>query len=105
DSVTVCPVDTADSPAGSGTFASRGAIAEVGAIRSAAAILRDKLTAIAACLLEVSADDLELHEGHVGVRGVPDRSVSFAEIARVAYAPGALPAGVEPGLEASAPFD
>jgi carbon-monoxide dehydrogenase large subunit len=105
DSVTVCPVDTADSPAGSGTFASRGAIAEVGAVGRAAAILRDKITAIAARLLEASADDLELRDGHVGVRGVPDRRVSLAEIARIAYAPGALPAGVEPGIEATAPFD
>jgi carbon-monoxide dehydrogenase large subunit len=30
DSVTVCSVDTASSPAGSGTFASRGAVAQAG---------------------------------------------------------------------------
>jgi carbon-monoxide dehydrogenase large subunit len=105
DAVTVCPVDTLKSPLGSGTFASRGAVAEVGAVGRAAAILRGKLTAIAAHLLEASADDLELRDGHVGVRGVPDRRVSLAEIARVAYLPGASPACVGPDLEATAPFD
>jgi carbon-monoxide dehydrogenase large subunit len=41
------------------------------------------------------------------VRGFPERAVTLAEIARAAYAPvaGGLPAGLEPGLEATVYFD
>src|SRR5256886_13837407 len=44
--------------------------------------------------VEASVDDLVLEAGVVRVRGVPDRTVSLAEVARVA-----------PGLEAEARFD
>ena len=66
-----------------------------------------KLLAIAGALLEASPADLVLRDGRVTVRGMPDRGVSVAEVARLACAPppGGLPAGLEPGLEATQAFD
>src|SRR6185295_1983081 len=57
--------------------------------------------------MEVSADDLELRDGVVQVRGVPDRSMPLADVARVVTAPPpafVFPEGLEPGLEATRYF-
>ena len=106
EAVTVRQPDTDTSPAGNGTFASRGAVAQSGAAGAAAATVRRKLLAIAGGLLEASPADLLLQDGRVSVRGMPDRGVSVAEVARRASAPpGGLPEGMTPGLEATRPFD
>jgi len=107
EAVTVRQPDTESAPGGTGTFASRGAIAQSGAADAAAATVRHKLLAIAGARLEASPADLLLRDGRVSVRGMPDRGVSVAEVARLAWAPppGGLPAGMEPGLEATQSFD
>jgi len=105
DAVTVRQPDTDTTPGGTGTFASRGAIAQSGAADAAAGTVRRKLLAIAGALLEASPADLVLREGRVSVRGMPDRGVSVAEVARRALAPDALPPGMEPGLAATQSFD
>lgn len=107
DHVRVGPVDTVGAPVGTGTFASRGAVALAGAIDGATETLRKKLAVLAAHLLEASPADIELDRGRAFVRGVPDRAVALVELARHAYAPppGGLPEGIEPGLEARAAFD
>jgi carbon-monoxide dehydrogenase large subunit len=107
DRVEVMESDTNLAPAGTGTFASRGAIAQLGSVGGAAARVRGKLMALAAGLLEASPDDLVLRDGHVVVRGVPDRGVAVTELARLAHAPppGGLPGGLPPGLEATENFD
>jgi carbon-monoxide dehydrogenase large subunit len=88
--VRVVQPDTAASPPGTGTFASRGAVAMQGAAGAAAVTLRKRLLDLAGGLLEVSAADLELRDGRVSVRGMTDRGVELAEIARAAG-----PAGLE----------
>jgi aerobic carbon-monoxide dehydrogenase large subunit len=107
EAVTVRQPDTDTAPGGTGTFASRGAIAQSGAAGAAAATVRRKMLAIAARLLEASPADLLLREGRASVRGMPDRGVSVAEIARLACAPppGGPPPGTEPGLAATQSFD
>jgi carbon-monoxide dehydrogenase large subunit len=107
EAVTVRQPDTETAPGGTGTFASRGAIAQSGAADAAAGTVRRKLLTIAGGLLEASPADLLLRDGRVSVRGVPDRGVSVAEVARLACAPppGGLPPGMEPGLEATQCFD
>lgn len=107
DRVMVFQTDTQVSPPGSGTFASRGGIAQSGAAGGAAETLRKKIFRIAAGLLEASAADLEIRQGQVHVRGVPGRHVDVAEVARVAYSPprGGLPGDAEPGLVATQIFD
>jgi carbon-monoxide dehydrogenase large subunit len=82
EAVTVRQPDTAEAPAGTGTFASRGAVAQSGAADGAAATVRGALLAAAGELLEASPADLVLADGAVRVRGVPDRGVTVAEVAR-----------------------
>jgi carbon-monoxide dehydrogenase large subunit len=43
-------------------------------------------------------------EGGVGVRGAPERSIPWGELARLAAAPERLPDGMEPGLRAETRF-
>src|SRR5205809_761419 len=106
EDVEVVPVDTASVPVGTGTFASRAMIAGGGALLQAAAGVRSKALQIAAHLLEAPAPDIEIAAGRFCVSGSPGRGVTWAEVARVAYLPGSgLPAGAEPGLEASVTYD
>ena len=105
EAVTVRQPDTDTAPGGTGTFASRGAIAQSGAAGAAAGTVRRKLLVIAGDLLEASPTDLLLRAGRVSVRGMPDRGVSVAEVARRASAPDGLPPGMEPGLAATQSFD
>ena len=84
EQITVSQPDTDETPEGSGTFASRGAVAQRGAAGSAAAMLKTKVLDLAAGLLEASPADLVIHGGRVTVRGMPDRGVTLAEAARAA---------------------
>jgi len=101
DQVTVIEGDTASIPFGCGTFGSRSSVNVGSAIHGASARLKEKVLQVAAHLLEANPDDLELDGGKVFVRGLPQRAVSFRELARAAL-PGwasKLPQGLEPGLE------
>jgi len=58
---------------------------------------------IAARLLEAAFEDVVLHNGRFTVAGT-DRGVPFAAVARAAYQPRQLPAGMEPGFSETAAF-
>jgi carbon-monoxide dehydrogenase large subunit len=105
--VRVQPVDTHLAPPGTGTMASRGAVVLAGLAHRAADVIERKILALAAHLLEASPDDVVLGGGHASVRGLPDRGVPLAEIARMAWTPpaGGLPGGLEPGLAATVTYD
>ena len=76
-----------------------------GAAQAASTTLRQKVVAVAAHLLEASAEDLEVAGSVVSVRGTPVKAISFAELAGAAYLnPAALPVGMEAGLESSRRF-
>jgi len=97
--------DTAVTGYGAGAAGSRSGSMTAGAIGETAAVLRERIVAIAAHLLEASGDDIELADGQAFVRGTPSRGVPLTEIARTAYlAPDKLPPGVPAGLEASARY-
>jgi len=97
--------DTAVTPYGAGTAGSRSGSMTAGAVREAAAVLREKLVTIAAHRLEAAPEDIELEASRAFVRGTPSVTVSFAELAELAYyQPAALPPGVGGGLEASARY-
>jgi len=104
--VTIVHGDTQNVTQGFGGFASRQTVCAGSSIHLAAGTVRKKVLAIAAHLLEASAEDLELVDGKVFVKGVPGMAVGFQEIASaVAGVPGyALPEGITPGLEAEASF-
>jgi carbon-monoxide dehydrogenase large subunit len=104
--VDVIAGDTNGSALGFGAFASRQTVTAGNAVHLAAIAVRDKAIKAAAEMLEASADDLELKDGAVQVKGVPQMKKTLAQIAHaIGGAPGfALPNGVTPGLAAAIDF-
>jgi carbon-monoxide dehydrogenase large subunit len=99
--------DTERCPYGSGSFASRSMVVSGGALVLAARRVRDKVTTIAAHMLEAAREDLVVDHGTIAVRGAPGRAVTLAQVADLAYHPagGTLPPGVDPALEATHYYD
>jgi carbon-monoxide dehydrogenase large subunit len=94
--------DTAVTPFGAGTGGSRSGSMIAGAVEQTAAVLRERIAAIAAHRLEAAPEDIVLEASRAHVRGTPAIGLTLAEIAEIAYfQPGALPEGVPAGLEAS----
>jgi 2-furoyl-CoA dehydrogenase large subunit len=81
----------------SNKFHGHDTVAAIGAARK----VRQKLLKRAATRLEANVDDLDLRDGHIVVRGTPDKGLSVAQVASRAYWSLAdeQPDG-EPGLEA-----
>jgi aerobic carbon-monoxide dehydrogenase large subunit len=97
--------DTALTGFGAGAAGSRSGSMTAGAVRDTAAILRERILAIAAHKLEAAVEDLELADSRVSVRGTPAVGLSLGELAHLAYFdPYGLPPGVPAGLEASARY-
>jgi carbon-monoxide dehydrogenase large subunit len=97
--------DTAITGFGAGTGGSRSGSMIAGAVRETAAILRERICAIAAHRLEAAVEDIELADSRATVRGTPAKGVTLAEIAHTAYMDlWSLPPGTPPGLEATARF-
>jgi carbon-monoxide dehydrogenase large subunit len=105
DDVSTIQGDTAVTPFGAGTGGSRSGSMTAGAVGEVAAILREKLVAIAAHRLEAAEADIDVVDSRASVRGTPTVGITLAEIADLAYfKPNALPAGMAAGLEASARY-
>jgi CO/xanthine dehydrogenase Mo-binding subunit len=103
--VQVITGDTREFQWGTGTFASRGAVVAGSACHAAASAVREKVLALAARLLDVDADALELAAGRVRVRGSEDEGLSLGELAAKANPlRGAVRPGTDPGLESTAYF-
>jgi carbon-monoxide dehydrogenase large subunit len=107
ETVTIVEGDTERCPYGSGSFASRSLVASGGALVLAARRVRDKLVKIAGHMLEVAPEDLTVELGRIAVRGASARTLTIADVARLAYRPagGTLPDGVDPALEATQYYD
>jgi 2-furoyl-CoA dehydrogenase large subunit len=89
----------------SGSYSSRFSGIAAGAARKAAGVVKLQILDIGATLLEASADDLELVDGEVRVKGSPDRSVSLRRVAGTAHwGPHLLPEGMSAGIQASEVF-
>jgi carbon-monoxide dehydrogenase large subunit len=87
---------------GAGTFASRGAVVAGNAVNEAARDVRQKILRLAAEHFEAAEEDLELVEGQVRVKGVPQRALPLGELAGKANPlRGAVKPGTVPGLEAT----
>lgn len=100
--VSVLEGDTMGTPYGSGSYSSRFSIVGTSSVTMAARELSAKLRRIAANLLEVDPDDLELEGGEVRVRGDVSATVSLQRVARIAYHRiHDLVEDEEPGLELS----
>ena len=104
--VKVIAGDTGTVPMGIGGFGSRQTVTAGSSIHLASVEVREKALKTAAHMLEVSDQDLDLKDGMISVAGVPDLSVSLADVARalsgaIGYA---RPRDVAPGLEATVNF-
>ncbi len=105
EDVAVLHGDTAVVPNGIGTFGSRGISVGGTAVYMATQKVKDKAEAIAANVLECSAEDLEFEDGKFSVKGVPDKGITIQEVALQAHVATKLPAGMEPGLQATSVFE
>ncbi|MDR0359902.1 MAG: xanthine dehydrogenase family protein molybdopterin-binding subunit, partial [bacterium] len=93
-------------PYAMGTWGSRGSVLGGGSTALASTGIRDKLLQIAAHNLEIDADQLEVGDGRISVRGVPTRGFEVATLARWALQePQHLPPGMTPGLQETAFVD
>jgi aerobic carbon-monoxide dehydrogenase large subunit len=86
------------------TGGSRSATMTGGVTLHGARQLKAKVLDVAALLIEASAQDLEIMDGQVVVRGDPDTAIPVAEVARQA-ASGRFGADVAANLEVEATFD
>jgi carbon-monoxide dehydrogenase large subunit len=98
--------DTAFTPYGTGSYASRGAVLGGGAAILTARAIRDKARRIAAHLLETDSAAFDAERGEPWSRGRAGPRITLHEIAQAACA-GAkrLPRGIKPGLEATLFYD
>ena len=102
DKIDVVTGDTDQFYWGAGTFASRGAVVAGNAINEAAKVVRTKILRLASEFFEAAEEDLELVDGQVRVKGVPQKTISLGELASKANPTrGAVKPGTEPGLEAT----
>ncbi|TME10878.1 MAG: xanthine dehydrogenase family protein molybdopterin-binding subunit [Chloroflexi bacterium] len=96
--------DTNEGPGfGYGTYGSRTLAVGGVAINRACAKVVEKGKKVAAHILEAAEEDIVFDQGKFHVKGAPDKSKAFGEVAFAAY--GQLPAGLEQGLEAVAYFE
>ncbi|WP_204081218.1 xanthine dehydrogenase family protein molybdopterin-binding subunit [Mycobacterium riyadhense] len=105
DDVSTIQGDTAVTPYGAGTQGSRSGPMTAGAVNEAGSILRNKIVALAAHHLKVAESEVELAHSTAMVRDDPSKTVSFGELAYVAYyQPQQLPPDISPVLEVSARY-
>jgi 2-furoyl-CoA dehydrogenase large subunit len=84
----------------SGCYSNKFNDVDLGAVIGATKKVRAKMLKIAAHMLEASVDDLRFGGGAIAVVGNPSKSVTFKDIATVAYKRILLlPGGMEPGLK------
>ena len=98
DDVRVVHGDTAKVPYGNGSNASRSTVMAGSAALGAARKVKEKLLRLASVKLEIDVADLILRDGRIAAHGAPERSLSFADLARLALPGPALKSGIAPGI-------
>jgi carbon-monoxide dehydrogenase large subunit len=99
DVVTVFNGDTHTVGYSRGTYHSRAAVTAGNAVRGSAERVREKALQIAAHELEAAAEDLELVDGTVRVKGSPGQALTLARCAQLLMPGGSRPSWMEPGLD------
>jgi aerobic carbon-monoxide dehydrogenase large subunit len=105
ENIEIVAGDTEVTPQGWGTYGSRTTAVCGSAVKVAAQRVKEKARKVAAHLMEANEQDVEWRDGKFSVRGSPDQGKTFAEAALMANLGWNMPAGLEPGLEATAFFD
>ncbi len=97
--------DTAEGTSfGYGTYGSRSLAVGGVAVSKAVGKVVEKGRKLAAHMLEAADEDVVFEHGSYHVKGSPDKTKAFGEVAFASYGMG-LPEGMEQGLEAVAYFD
>ena len=104
DHVAIRHGDTVAIQQGTGTFGSRSMVTGGGALGVATERLVEKAKKLAASLVEAAPEDMVQSDGGFAVAGVPDKKVTWRQLAAAAYS-GRVPKGMEPGLQETAFFD
>jgi carbon-monoxide dehydrogenase large subunit len=105
DAVRVLHSDTGTVPRGAGTWGSRSLQVGGSAVAEQSQAVVAKARTLAAHLLEVDDVDLtDVVDGRIGVKGAPDRGLTWSDLAAAANDPVRLPTGMAPGLVASGQF-
>ena len=105
EDVIVVHSDTAKVPRGMGTMGSRSLQVGGSAVFNATNTVLDKGKQLAASMLEASAEDIDVVPGKgLGVKGSPDATVSWGQLAKASVDEANLPEGMEPGLAAETDF-
>ncbi|MCY4239600.1 MAG: xanthine dehydrogenase family protein molybdopterin-binding subunit [Rhodospirillaceae bacterium] len=87
----------------SGNYSNRFAAAVTGAIVTCADRVSMRLRKIAAELFECAVDDVELADGKVRIKGIPNRALPVKRVAAAAHwHPDGLPDGLDAGLTETA---
>jgi carbon-monoxide dehydrogenase large subunit len=105
DDVEVIHGDTDNTPMGWGTYGSRTTVVSGAAVALSARKIKEKGRILAAHLLEAAEADVDYADGKFFVRGSPNRSKTIQDIALMANVAWNMPAGMEPGLEATTFYD
>ncbi len=105
DSINIIHGDTDKVQYGVGTFGSRGTAVGGAALKLAIRTIQEKAIKIAAHQWEANPDDLEYKDGKITVKGDPSKSLTTAEAGFIAFRGINLPAGLEPGLDATRRFE
>lgn len=105
EQITVIHGDTDKVQYGVGTFGSRGTAVGGAALKMAIDVIKEKAIAIAAHQWEAAPSDVEYKDGKIMVKGDPSKSMSTAEAGFLAFMGDKLPAGMEPGLDATRRFE
>ena len=101
ESVSVIYGDTHLIAQGTGTRASRSIVVGGSAVAIASRKVKDKALKLAAALLRTEPEFVELTQGGFFAEDIPDRYVTWADIAALSFGPQPVPEGAERGLEAS----
>ena len=104
DHIAIRHGDTVAIQQGTGTFGSRSMVTGGGALGIATERLIEKAKRLAAHLVEAAPEDMQQIDGGFAVAGVPDKKVTWRQLAGAAYG-GRVPKGMELGLQETAFFD
>ena len=101
EDVSVVYGDTRLIAQGTGTRASRSIVVGGSAVVTASRQVKDKALKLAAALLRTEPQFVELGQGGFFAEDIPDRYVTWQDVAALSIGPQPIPEGVERGLEAS----
>lgn len=102
EDVQVVTVDSLAAGPGTGPIGSRQAVVLSGAVLGAAERVAEKLRKVAGIILEASAEDIELIDGQLRIKGSPQKTLPLQKVVAVMLSRSdLLPEGVDGNPEAS----